>query len=266
MWDLHMHCRYSGDIEAEPEAMIASAMKKGLDGLCFTDHEDIDYPKVPDDVDFLIDFDAYTKEMTALKEKYEGRFHVLMGVELGLQEQVAGENAAILEKYPFDMAIGSIHVVHREDPYYPAFYEKRSSKVAFREYFEATLENLQAFSGFDVLGHLGYIIRYAPGQLRDFDPKDYMDIVDEIFRFLITRGKGIEINSSGYKSGLASLPCKEYLMRYRELGGEIITTGADAHKPEDIAHSFDQARELLLSCGFRYYSVFRNRKPEFIKL
>jgi histidinol-phosphatase (PHP family) len=266
MWDLHMHCRFSGDSEADPEAMIASAMEKGLDGLCFTDHEDIDYPKTPDDIDFLIDFDAYYKEMTALKQKYEGRFNVLMGVELGLQEQVAEQNAQILKNYPFDMAIGSIHVVHCEDPYYPAFYENRTSKEAFREYFEATLENIKVFSDFDVLGHLGYIIRYAPGQMRDFDPKDYMEIVDEIFKYLISHGKGIEINSSGYKSGLGPLPCKEYLLRYKELGGEIITTGADAHKPEDVAHSFDQSRQLLLDCGFKHYTVFKNRKAEFYPL
>ena len=112
-----------------------------------------------------------------------------------------------------------------------------------------------------------YIVRYAPGKNRDFCFKDYSDIIEDILKTIINNGKGIEINSAGYRQGLnAPNPCADILKLYRTLGGEIITTGSDAHKPEDIASDFDRAEALLLACGFKYYTIFKDRKPEFIKL
>ena len=43
-WDTHLHCNFSGDSSADPEDMIRSAIEKNLDGICFTDHIDWDYP------------------------------------------------------------------------------------------------------------------------------------------------------------------------------------------------------------------------------
>lgn len=53
---------------------------------------------------------------------------------------------------------------------------------------------------------------------------------------------------------------------YKDAGGEIITVGSDAHHAEHIGYGFDVARELLLSHGFRYYTTFKERKPEFHKI
>ena len=47
MWDQHMHCMFSGDSDADPVLMIKSAINKGLDGICFTDHLDYDYKEEP---------------------------------------------------------------------------------------------------------------------------------------------------------------------------------------------------------------------------
>ena len=47
LWDTHMHSQFSGDSEAPQEEMISSAIEKGLAGICFTDHLDIDYPEEP---------------------------------------------------------------------------------------------------------------------------------------------------------------------------------------------------------------------------
>ena len=77
----------------------------------------------------------------------------------------------------------------------------------------------------------------------------------------------IELNTGGYHYGLGEPnPCTAVIRRYRELGGEIITVGADAHSPEKISFAFDKAAKVLSDCGFRYYTVFKNRKPEFIRL
>jgi len=47
---------------------------------------------------------------------------------------------------------------------------------------------------------------------------------------------------------------------YRELGGEILTFGSDAHRPEDIASNFDVALEMARTVGFTHLARFEQRR------
>ena len=265
LWDVHMHSQFSGDSKAPVDSMIKAAQQKGLSGICFTDHLDIDYPDDPDL--FLLDLPNYTNTIQALANQFREIIPVRMGIELGLQPHLANLHEDILSQYSFDFVIGSSHVVHGVDPYYLKFYEGRSEKAAYREYFESILENIQAFDGFDVYGHIDYVVRYGPTKNTNYIWTEYQDIIDEILKLLISKGKGIEINTGGFKYGLGHPnPTEEILARYRELGGEIITIGADAHAPEHVAFDFEKIPDILNNAGFDYFTVFKKRKPEFIKL
>lgn len=265
LWDTHMHTHYSGDSDAPVDAMVQAAIARGLDGLCFTDHFDYDYPDDPQE--FLLDFPHYKEEVNDIQSRYAKSFPVLWGVELGLQPHVAQVNRQIAADYPFDFIIGSSHVVHGIDPYYAKYYEGRDEDSAYREYFESILENLHTDVDFDVYGHIDYVVRYGPNRNRFYSYKKFSDVIDEILRTLIHMGKGIEINTGGFKYGLGHPnPTEEILSRYHELGGEIITIGADAHAPEHVAYAFDQVPDILLQAGFRYFCVFKKRKPEFLSL
>ena len=260
-WDTHMHCRFSGDSTADPEAMILAAIQKNLDGICFTDHIDWDYPGP---TSFTFDPAAYFKCLSALRGQYQDRLKIHIGVELGLQPHLKKRYADFTEKWDFDQVIASSHVVHGSDPYYPEFYNGKTEDEAYLEYFESTLENLAVFEDFDVYGHIDYVVRYGPNKNRYYSYQKFQDVIDEILRTLITRGKGIEINMAGFKYGLSHPnPTEDILKRYRELGGEIITTGSDAHKPEHIAYDYEKLSGLLKDAGFAYYTVFKNRKPVF---
>lgn len=268
LWDTHMHTCFSGDSTAAPEAMARQAKAAGLLGICFTDHLDMDYPK--DSELFLLDIPRYLNETRILAQSFADtpkRLEIRTGIELGLQPHLAGKHEHLLTEYDFDFVIGSSHVVHGIDPYYPEYYEGRRELQAYEEYFSSILENIAAFDGFDVYGHLDYVVRYGPNQNRFYSYDVFRDIIDEILKALIARGKGIEVNTGGFKYGLGHPnPTEEILKRYRELGGEIITIGSDAHAPEHIAYSFGQIPALLQESGFRYYTVFRQRKPEFLPL
>ena len=86
-------------------------------------------------------------------------------------------------------------------------------------------------------------------------------------RYLIANGKGIEINTAGWKYGLPfAHPHQDVLKRYKELGGEIITVGSDAHRPEHVGYDFYKVGDLLKECGFKYYTEFKARKPIFRQL
>ena len=59
----------------------------------------------------------------------------------------------------------------------------------------------------------------------------------------------------------------EYMLRmYRELGGDLITVGSDAHKPGQMNDGLEQGMALLQRCGFRYVTLYQNRKPQQMKM
>ena len=143
LWDQHMHCCYSGDSEAAPEDMIAAAYKRGLSGITFTDHLDLDCAIEPEL--FSLDIVPRAEYLARLAIEWEGRLTVGCGIELGLQPHLAARHRALLSSHDFDLVIGSTHTVAGIDPYYPVFFEGKTEDEAYLGYFEATLENVKAF-------------------------------------------------------------------------------------------------------------------------
>ena len=267
--DCHLHTSHSGDSDAPMEEMILQGISQGLTTMCFTEHNDFDYPVTEMDPEgkFVLNVDSYLYDLIQLREKYADKIRILFGLELGLQPSVMRQNAVLAKSYDFDFIIGSSHLVRGQDPYYPEFYEGRTDEDAYREYFESILENIRKFSNFDVYGHLDYVVRYGKTKDENYSWEQYKDIFDEILKQLIDKEKGIEINTGGLKRGMRDLhPCLGILKRYKELGGEIVTIGSDSHDTAHIADHFDRAREALEACGFRYYTIFEKRTPEFVKL
>ncbi|MBO5278976.1 MAG: histidinol-phosphatase HisJ family protein [Lachnospiraceae bacterium] len=260
--DYHVHTCFSGDSDTPVKKMLEQAVSLGLSEICITDHMDYDYPDDPDL--FLFDVREYFSVLNSFKEAYGTRLSVKIGVELGLQPHLADIHRKFVIEYPFDFIIGSSHVVDKADPYYPSFWEGKKPETVIRHYFASILENINTFSDFDVYGHLDYIVRYCPDKSFVYRYEDYMDILDECLRTLIEKGKGIEVNTAGFKYGLGHPnPHETILKRYRELGGEILTLGSDGHKPEHLAWDFEKLPELLKSCGFQYVTTFEKRKPVF---
>lgn len=262
--DFHMHSSFSSDAEFEPEAMIQEAIRRGLQTICFTDHQDKDYQG--GSLSFTFDTESYFRTMQRLQQEYREKIDVRIGVELGLQPHLGEYYKQYVSQYPFDFVLGSVHVIQSEDPYYPQFFEKRTDREAYEAAFLATLENIRAVSEFDVLGHLDYIVRYGRS-IESYSYSTFSDLIDEILRELIDRGKGLELNMAGYKYGLGfGHPHPDILKRYRELGGEIVTVGSDGHRPEHLVYAFGLVSEILHSCGFQYYTEFKGRKPVFQQL
>ena len=264
--DFHMHTEFSGDSEAPVRAMLDAALERGMEAVCITDHIDEDYPEDSETGTnpFLFDLDQYFQVLREIKKEYADRLDLRIGVELGLQPHLGDRYRTMTEKYPFDFVIGSLHLIHGMDPYDGVIFEGRSDKEVYREAFQATLENLDQVKDFDVLGHLDYVVRYGRNQALEYSYQAFSDEIDEILKKLINMGKGIEMNMGGFKYGLGFCnPHPDVIRRYRELGGEIITVGADAHKPEHVAFDFEKAGDILRACGFRYYAEYRNRKPIF---
>ena len=287
--DHHMHTDASLDSSSSIEDMIKQAIKIGLTEICITDHTDF---ALIDDVNnwglndkqkswvkplangktceiTKIEFDQYIDNYKRLAALYKNKITVLMGTEIGLCN--ASYNAIITHaaKYPFDFIIASQHSAAKYDICLnrEAYFLNRCKGDAYASHLEEVIRNIRTFDCFDVLGHLDYIIRYAPFKDRDMHVHKFDDQLRLLLRTLVEKGKGIEINTSGFRYGLGRAhPSIEILQLFRKLGGEIITIGSDAHKPEDIGSHFTKAKEILHAAGFKAYTKFAQRKPTFVIL
>ena len=267
--DFHMHTEFSTDSETAMEDMVTAAINKGLKNICFTEHQDFGYPynnEFPEG-SWMLNVDSYLYELLCLREKYDKDIRLQFGIEVGMQETVAKDNYITVGGQMFDFVIASMHVVDGYDTYDKAYFEGRSEKEAILRYFEATLSNIKKFQDFDVLGHMDYIVRSLPSGESGYQVNDYTDYIDALLKFLIENEKGIEINTSPLRKGFANTnPHLDIIKRYRELGGEIITVGSDAHAPNDIAANFDVANDMLEAAGFKYYTIFDKRAAIPVKL
>ncbi len=268
--DYHIHSSFSEDCEADINSIILSAKEKGLTSICITDHYDMDFPVIAEspDISFDLDVERYITTLSKLKDKLTPDFDLRIGIELGTMPTTLSKLSNFVKSNPyFDFIIASTHIVDNMDPYYPSYFEGRSYKEGHQRYFEDELYAVSNYEEYDVYGHLDYILRYGRDPENPFNPTDFMDIFEEIFKQIISHGKGIEINTGGLYKGLGQChPCTEYLKLYKELGGEIITIGSDAHTPDKIGYGFDIAKNILTECGFKYYTSFKSRTASFNKI
>ena len=270
--DQHTHCNFSTDSDASPESMIIGAAEKEITHLCLTDHMDLDYPGTTKE-EPLFEFNVadYFTALTPLKEAYRDKLYLGIGIELGLRpgrEDLNQQMHKLLSDYSFDFVLGSVHLLDNDDPYYESYWQNRTAKDILSKYFSDMLTSLKEYDNFDSLGHLDYLIRYIPpccGR-KTYSYKEYAEVIDEIFKLLISKNKALEINTAGLIKGLPCFhPKLNVLKRYLELGGELLTIGSDGHSPDKIATEFAKTEELLKSLNVPGYYVYKKRKAEFVE-
>ena len=89
-------------------------------------------------------------------------------------------------------------------------------------------------------------MRYSPNKDANYCVFDYMDVIDEILKFIITHYIKLEINTAGLAKGLDfPNPHTDIIKRYTELGGKYVTIGSDAHKACDIGFGFNKIEDIV---------------------
>ncbi|MBC2854972.1 histidinol-phosphatase HisJ family protein [Cetobacterium sp. 2A] len=262
--DYHIHSKFSGDSNEELEKIINQAQKLGMKEIAITDHYDFDVINVSEN--FMVNFEEYVPKILELKDIYKDKIDIKLGVEFGMQPHLKDYARNLLKMYPFDFIIASSHSIDRIDVSSKDFFIEKTPEKAHEDYFKNLLKNLDSFDEFSVWGHLDFITRYGGPQYRELNYKKNWDIIEEILKKIISLGRGIEINTSGFRYGENRFyPKDEVLKRYFELGGEVITIGSDAHKFEDIGKDFNVAYDFLESIGVKYISSFKNKEVSFKK-
>lgn len=262
-YDYHMHSDFSTDSHTSMEDMIERSIDLGLKEICFTDH--VDYGIFTDD-SFMVDLDKYFKKLNEVQKIYKDRISIKKGIEFGLQKDLADYYNKRFVEHDFDFIICSIHAIDRMDLYLSSYFEDKSQKEIYENYYMELYNVVKNYKNYSVLGHLDLIKRYAPFDTY-LDDKMFFDIIEATLKQAIYDGKGIELNTSSYRYNLPDLTPSRYILKlYKELGGEIITTGSDSHNTEQVAVKFDYIYPLLKDMGFKYVTRFDQMKPDFIKL
>ena len=264
--DYHVHSLCSEDGTASMARMAAAAADAGLSEVCFTDHLDILPwgPYVPPE-----DFPAgkLAAAYDRAVEEAGGRLRVRLGLELG--EMAA--DFALADRYmdqapPLDFVIGSLHVMSERFGRLGFTQAARAAEhwdAVIGDYLAEELAQV-AWGRFSVIGHLTLPLRYAAEGLGlDVSFAGHMDAVAQVLRLAVEKGVGIELNTN---RGGMPLPGPDVLKLYRELGGEIVTLGSDAHRPEHIGLGLREGRALLCACGFSYFCTYEKMQPIFHKL
>ena len=265
--DLHMHTSSSFDGNYSAALMSEAAVKNGLATITFTDHFD---------VDFFERHNLDTRQRTSyedvcsVQETFAGEIQILRGIEMGQPTYDIPLTEKSLARYEYDFVIGSIHNLRQMPDFGDLDYLSMTADGIYSlldKYFEEELI-LAKWNGFDTLAHLTYPMRYIVQAGRnEIELSRYDDITDEIFKVLIANGKALEINTSGLRQPIGkTMPTENYVRRFKELGGELLTLGSDAHFTEHVGAGIDQGYEIAENCGFKYVTYFKSRKSVQVKI
>lgn len=261
MFDYHVHSSYSGDCSTSLEDMTRSAIVKGLAEVCFTDHIEHAYAHPARPYDFEVA--EYLKEISLLQEKYKHRIKIKKGVEIGVRPHFLKGFQKLVDQHNFDFVLASLHVCDHKGISSGEFFQGKTTIESYRQYYEELYYCTRNFEGFNVLGHLDLLKRHSTPPKTEL----FLDIITEILNNLISRGKGIEVNTSGLRTSLnETLPALDIVRLYKSLGGEIITLGSDSHSPKYLGCKFPEVCAQLKDIGFQYITTFTEQTPEFIKI
>lgn len=272
LFDNHNHSQFSFDGKrTSVEKSARMALSNGISGVAFTDHCDYFVPEMKASYENLVpetfDIEAQQQEIDRIQmilddEKGAQAVRLLKGIEVGMHEDCHDRIRQTLDGNNFDQVIASVHYLDGTDPFYGGYYEGKDWKEAYGHYLETILQEMLWLKDFDILGHYDYVVRYAPYPQTSLLYRDFSDILDEMFKYLIHEGKALEINTKSYQNyhGREVSIDTDVLSRYREMGGEIISLGSDSHDPERVGHNFTKTAALLKSAGFRWTAHYENRR------
>ncbi|OGO80586.1 MAG: histidinol phosphate phosphatase [Clostridiales bacterium GWC2_40_7] len=263
LYDYHMHSVNSSDGKNTISEMCVKAIASGLKEIAVTDHFE---PSSGNEKYPYYKPGSYFLDMLKARLVYGKEIKIKYAVELGQPHLYPEYSQKLIEAYPYDYVLASIHRMRDNRDFGDIAYNPENVYFYCIKYLNE-LKSLAQWNKFDCIGHLDLVKRYASNFCTKANFMDYKERLEEILKILIQNGKGIEINTSGLRqSADECLPGLDIISFYRKLGGEIITVGSDAHIAEDVGKGINEAIEIAKLAGFYYITVYTNRQPFMIKI
>lgn len=263
--DYHLHTHFSGDSRSKMEAVCQRALACGLIEIAFAEHHDFET--------FGPDFNKlsvaeYRAEIERCRALYGERIHIRFGVEIGEPHLFPEEARRLLKMGDFDVVIGSLHYVGQLPTWNGRYFSEYSLEQGIIRYFDELARMVEA-GDFDILGHFDVLSHAAHSTwgtaYLDYAP--YADLVRHVLHLAVKRGKALEINTKALRRGMrAPNPPLQVLRWYRELGGELVTLGSDAHDVASVGAALESAAALAREAGFRHVTCYEKRQPKLLPI
>jgi len=258
--DYHTHHVRCGHAVGNLEDYIVSAMNQGMEQIGLSDHMPLLHVSDEENPDTAMSMDElprYVEEALSLKEKYKGRIEVRVGLEGDYVEGYEEKIGEIVNGYPWDYVIGSVHFLGTWDVTdfrQVGQWEGRSVVKTYERYFDA-IAKAAATGFYDYIGHIDAIKRFSPKP-----GEDVTALEDAALHAVKKHDLAFELNAAGYYA-----PCKEMypsasiLARAKAL--EIpVTYGSDAHHPDKVGQKGADAQTMLKNAGYTHLATFEGRK------
>jgi histidinol-phosphatase (PHP family) len=248
--DYHMHLRDPEErIDHAVEAVarfVETAAARRVDEIGFTEHVYYFRQTLPlwtlayQTERCVYDLDVYVDAV--LEAKRQG-MPVKLGLEVDYVDARQDELASILEPYPWDFLLGSVHwvdglAIDQE----PGLWAVASVEEVWRQYF-AALAELARSGHVDVLAHpdLAKIFGRRPDRIE----------------YPALSAVALEISTNGLYKPVGELyPDAGFL----EAARLPITLASDAHVPRNVGRDLDRAVEFARAAGYDTVTVFDGRR------
>lgn len=256
--DQHLHSSYSADSHASLKKYYETAKRLNCSYFITTEHVDLDI--FMDGVDWLADFNGLSRELKEIEEKDGPK--TLLGIEMGYRKDKLDILNNILNTFNFDLVNLSIHdggPILKMDYYFKEGFIKYGYKKTILTYYEQMLEAVTTFDNFNVLSHINYGFKTLRMIKNDYDFFEDKEIIGEILKVLIKKGKALEVNTK-VCSVFNDNHIIELLNFYKSLGGTKVTLSSDGHDNEHYLYMFDYYKKIIKDCGFDYLCYYVKRK------
>ena len=249
--DSHLHTDLSPDSDVPIDAYAALAVEQGIAELAITDHVDFD---ARDPAYDYATFDDRERSVREAAERWAPRGVLIrFGAELTYNRSWEADLRAHLARHAYDFTIGSVHD-WPDSPYVPGRVATWAADRSLDEALAPYLAEIAAAAGsglFDAIGHLDVVRRYLHGTFSAPEIFGAVELFEPALRALVDSGTALELNSSGYRHPAGeAYPGPPLVARYRELGGQRVTAGSDAHRKGHFAWGLEAGYRVLAEAGF----------------
>ncbi len=255
--DYHMHTPLCGHATGNPSEYAKQAVKVGLKEIGFSDHAPFIVKPLPGITMTIDELSIYHAMIEAVRAQFNGQLKIRIGIEADFIPDYEHKTKTILDAYPYDYVIGSVHFIKDwgfDNPQERQKWDEHDVNKVYRDYFE--LLRASASAGlFNIIAHPDLVKKFGHQPTEDMSVE--IQKTAEVFK---ETGVAIEINTSGRRKTVGEMyPALRDLTIYCRAGVPL-TFGSDAHKPQEVGCDYDQAVQLALQAGYQEYVLFKNRR------
>jgi len=253
--DYHMHLREDGERISHTvetvERWVEAAAARGVDEIGFTEHgyyfrETRSLWAMPYELERCIyPIEPYVEAVVEAKRR---GLPVKLGLEVDFRPGREEETRALLEPYPWDFLLGSVHYVDGlAIDSSPSLIASIGAEEAYRRYTEM-LAGAAASGLFDSLSHPDLVKFHG-----DVLPWDWSPVLDAL------DGTCLEVSTAGLYKPHGRLYPEAELLRAAHERGVAITLASDAHEPANVGRDLDRGIEHARAAGYETLTVFDGR-------